>query len=117
MKKLSVNVIYTFDTIGQKFKDIDLPEIMLRDKETFFIYLTTSLNEKQKKLLCKISCCIHGDIVLPSDSFYISCNGKYWDIEIIYYMGKHWGIQSTVKPINTKEDFPEIFAATVPPTQ
>lgn len=106
----TIQLIYSFDEQAQEFKTIQLPEIMLKDKETFFAYITTNLTEYDKKRLCKISCCILGECTLPENHFYDTCNGKFWDIEIIHYMAKIWAIKSEVNPVKTPDMFPELFA-------
>lgn len=114
MKQLSVNLIYSFDGIAQIFNTIPLPEIMLKNKEAFFACITTPLSEKEKAMLAKISCCIYGKCTLPKNHFYNKSNGKFWDIEIIHYMAKVWGVKSIITPVNTPDQFPELFTKTVP---
>jgi len=105
----TINLIYSFDGQPQQFTDMQLPEIMVKDKETLFCYLTAPLSEIEKANLAKISCCIYGQIKVPE--FYNECNGKFWDIEIIHYMAKIWDVKSKITPVNTEDQFPELFTA------
>lgn len=97
------NIIYTYEGMPQQFVDIKITQDVLNNKELFFMRITGQLDDKEKKLLYKISCCVYWaeKINWSLCEWYSNQNGKFYSDEIPYLMKKLYDIECTYESLHT----------------
>jgi hypothetical protein len=97
---MQLELILSFDDRGQRFVTYPFCNAIMQDKETFFEFATSMLEDDEKQQLVKISCCIYFAAKLKDAEWYKECNGKFWDDDIKELLPKVWNLQSLAPAYN-----------------
>lgn len=87
---MKIEIIYTFETLGQVTKSFPFVLPIVSDKTTFIDFCYRGISPDQQDNLIKMSCCIYLQerLSIREPKWYKECNGKIWIDDLQEYRNR-----------------------------